>query len=44
MREAIKADDSTYYEYALLYYDDVLVIGEHGEICIREEIGKYFVL
>jgi len=33
-----------YYEYALLYVDDVLVISENAESVIRKEIGQHFVL
>ena len=33
-----------YWEYVLLYCDDVLVIGKNGEKTLREEIGKYFEL
>jgi hypothetical protein len=44
MRKALKSDGSTYWEYVLLYVDDVLVISERGEHILRNEIGKYFVL
>ena len=44
MRKAIKADGSKYYEYVLLYTDDVLVVSENGEKILREGIGKYFEL
>jgi hypothetical protein len=33
-----------YYEYALLYVDDVLVISENAESVLRKEIGQHFVL
>ena len=33
-----------YYEYVLLYVDDVLVISEKAEAVLRKEIGKYWVL
>ena len=33
-----------YYEYALLYIDDCLVISDPGEDVLRNEIGKYFSL
>ena len=33
-----------YYEYVLLYVDDVLVISERAESVLRKEIGKFFVL
>ena len=44
MRPAKKADGSEYYEYCLLYTDDVLMISENAEKVLREEIGKYFEL
>ena len=44
MRPKIKADGGKYWEYVLLYTDDVLIISENGEAVLREEIGKYFVL
>jgi hypothetical protein len=44
MREAKKSNGDEYYEYVLLYVDDCLVISEHGESVIRNEIGKYFTL
>ena len=44
MRPAEKSDGTTYYEYVLLYVDDVLVISENAEEILREEIGKYFEL
>ena len=42
MREATKDDGTPYYQYALLYVDDVLVVAEGAEQIIRNEIGKYF--
>ena len=33
-----------YYEYVLLYVDNVLVILERAESVLRNEIGKYWVL
>lgn len=44
LRKSIKADGSKYYEYALLYVDDLLVVSEKAEEVIRSEIGKYFEL
>ena len=44
MREARKSDGSIYWEYVLLYVDDVLVISENSEKVLYEEIGKYFEL
>ena len=34
----------SYYEYVLLYVDDVLVISECAEKVLRTEIGQHFVL
>ena len=42
MRPAMKADGSSYYEYILLYVDDILAIGEKAEHILRHELGKYF--
>ncbi len=33
-----------YYEYVLLYVDDVFVISEQTKSVLRKEIGKYWVL
>ena len=33
-----------YYEYVLLYVDDLLVISEKAEVVLRKEIGKDWVL
>ena len=44
MRPALKADGSEYYEYILLYTDDILSVGEDAERVFREEIGRYFEL
>ena len=44
MREATKTDGTDYWEYVLLYVDDCLVVSDHGEKMLREEIGKYFKL
>ena len=44
IRQAVKSDGSKYYEYALLYVDDMLVVSERAENVIRMEIGKYFEL
>ena len=45
MIPATKSDGSTYYEYALLYVDDeLLVVSENGERILKEVIGKYFEL
>ena len=40
---SVQTDDgSTYYEYVLLYVDDILCISLRPEDIIRNEIGKYF--
>ena len=39
-----KADDSAYYEYVLLYTDDILVISDRAENILRKEIGEHFTL
>ena len=37
-------DSSPYYEYVLLYTDDILVISDNAEAILKEEIGKHFEL
>ena len=44
MRPAKKSDGSQYYEYVLLYVDDVLVISENAESILRKNLGRYFEL
>ena len=44
MRPAMKADGSEYWEYVLLYTDDVLIVSDKAEQTLRSEIGKYFRL
>ena len=44
MRPAKKADGSPYYEYILLYTDDIVVISENAEDILRTKVGKYFEL
>ena len=44
MRPALKSDGSEYYEYVLLYTDDVLVVSTDGERILRDGIGRYFEL
>jgi hypothetical protein len=39
-RSAKRASGEEYYEYVLLYVDDVIVISEHAEKVIRDEIGQ----
>ena len=45
MRESVqKYGSPKYYEYALLYTDDCLVISDRGENVLQMEIGNYFNL
>ena len=44
IRPAVKADGTPYYEYALLYWDDVLMISENAELVLQTLIGTYFLL
>eukprot|EP00957_Ditylum_brightwellii_P011033 836400-Ditylum_brightwellii.AAC.1 len=44
LRPAIKSIGLEYYEYVLLYTDDVLVVSNEAEKLLREGIGKYFGL
>ena len=43
-REAPKTYVTDYWEYVLIYMNDCLVVSDHGEKMLREEIGKYFKL
>ncbi len=43
-RRAKRTTGEEYYEYVLLYVDDVLVISERAEQVLRKEIGQQFVL
>ena len=44
MRPGHKRDGSEYWEYVLLYNDDILVVSEHSERLLREQFSKYFEL
>ena len=44
MRPATKSDGTKYWEYLLLYVDDILIVSEHGEEILRQEVGNYFEL
>jgi Reverse transcriptase (RNA-dependent DNA polymerase) len=44
MRPAMNADGGEYWEYVLLYVDDVLCVSENAERILKGEIGKYFNL
>ena len=43
-RPSTKADGTTYYQYVLLYTDDLLVIMENPESFLRDEIGEIFTV
>ena len=43
-RASLKDDGTDYYQYVLLYTDDVLAIMERPEAFIRDELGKRFVV
>ena len=43
-RRSKRATGEEYYEYVLLYVDDVIVISEHAEKVLREEIGEQWEL
>ena len=44
MRPAKKRDGTFYYEYILLYTDNVLVVSQHAEETLRKDLGCYFEL
>ena len=44
LRPAIKSDGTRYYQYVLLYTDDILAVMEEPEKFLREELGNYFTL
>ena len=44
IRPGTKADGSAYWQYVLLYTDDILAIMEEPEKYIREELGTYFTI
>ena len=44
IRPALKANGVEYYQYVLLYTDDILAIMEEPERFLREELGKRFTL
>jgi hypothetical protein len=44
MRPAKRSDGSDYYEYILLYTDDVLMLSEQAELVLRRDVGRYFAL
>ena len=44
MRAAKKSNGESYWEYVLLYVDDILCISDNGEHVLGNEIGRYFEL
>ena len=44
LRPAVKSDGAKYYQYVLLYTDDILAIMEEPEEFLRKELGNYFTL
>ena len=44
MRLSKRSTGEAYYEYVLLYVDDVLVVSERAEKVLRTEIGQHVVL
>ena len=44
MRRAKQPDGREYWEYVLLYTDDILCVSCNAENVVRDEIGKYFTL
>ena len=44
LRPATKLDGTSYYQYVLLYTDDILAIMEEPERFLRDELGKLFTL
>ena len=43
-RQSTRATGEEYYEYVLLYVDDVIVISENAEKVLRDEIGQQWTL
>jgi len=44
LRPALKSNGIEYYQYVLLYTDDILAVMEEPERFLREELGKRFTL
>ena len=44
MRPWTKADGTDYWQYVLLYTDDIVAVMEEPENFLREEVGKRFTL
>ena len=43
-RPSIKSDGTDYYQYVLIYTDDILAIMEEPERFLRDELGSVFTL
>jgi len=43
-RQSKQATGEEYYEYVLLYVNDMIVISEHAERVLRDEIGEWWEL
>jgi hypothetical protein len=44
MRPTKRSDGPDYYEYIMLYTNDVLVVSDNAEQVLRNELGRYFML
>ena len=44
LQPALKDDGTPYYEYVLLYVDDILAIGLEPKKFIKDELGKLFTI
>ena len=44
LRASSKSDGTDYYQYMLLYTDDILAIKEEPKHFVREELGKQFTI
>ena len=44
MRKATTNEGADYWEFVLLYVDDILCVSHRGEEVLRKEIGKHFIL
>ena len=44
IQSAVTSDGKPYYQYALLYIDDILVVIEEAKRIFRTEIKKYFTI
>ena len=44
MRKATTNEGTDYWEFVLLYVDDILCVSHRGEEVLREEIGNHFIV